>query len=91
MKKTAEHIAASPNPLQLELRILANHGGDERFEFLRGRWKSTWQALKPLPKPKPTNALSLLDYESSEDEEKVKAERRERARLWKERRKLNQT
>ncbi|KAF7416302.1 hypothetical protein PC9H_002567 [Pleurotus ostreatus] len=46
MRRTAKHIVTSPNAAQLEMRILANHGGDRRFAFLRGRWKLAWQAIK---------------------------------------------
>jgi hypothetical protein len=28
------------------MRILANHGGDKRFAFLRGRWSRTWRLEK---------------------------------------------
>jgi hypothetical protein len=28
------------------MRILANHGGDKRFAFLRGRWARTWKLEK---------------------------------------------
>ncbi|KAG8876721.1 hypothetical protein FRB97_003981 [Tulasnella sp. 331] len=46
MSRTAKHILSSPNPTQLESRILANHGMDPRFAFLRGRWKRRWEAVK---------------------------------------------
>ncbi|KAF9267142.1 hypothetical protein L218DRAFT_720913 [Marasmius fiardii PR-910] len=46
MRRTAKHIATSPNPAQLEMRILANHGGDKRFAFLRGRWRRAWQVIE---------------------------------------------
>src|SRR5882757_696876 len=46
MRRTAAHITSSPNPEQLEMRILANHGNDTRFSFLRGRWKCAWIRLK---------------------------------------------
>lgn len=44
MQRTARHIQSSPNPAQLEMRILANHGADDRFAFLRGRWSRHWKA-----------------------------------------------
>jgi hypothetical protein len=28
------------------MRILANHGADKRFAFLRGRWGQSWKAIK---------------------------------------------
>lgn len=37
---------SSPNPAQLEMRILANHGADKRFAFLRGRWSRAWKTAK---------------------------------------------
>jgi hypothetical protein len=46
MKRTAQHLLSSPNPAQLEMRILANHGGDKKFAFLRGRWSRVWMAVK---------------------------------------------
>lgn len=46
MRRTAKSILASPNPAQLELRILANHGADARFAFLRGRWSRAWRTVK---------------------------------------------
>lgn len=46
MCKTAAHVLSSPNPAQLEMRILANHGSDKRFAFLRGRWARTWRLEK---------------------------------------------
>ncbi|WWD02855.1 hypothetical protein V865_000897 [Kwoniella europaea PYCC6329] len=46
MQHTAKAIFSSPNPSVLELRILTNHANDERFEFLKGRYKSTWTKIK---------------------------------------------
>ncbi|KAG2119284.1 hypothetical protein DEU56DRAFT_974808 [Suillus clintonianus] len=46
MKRTALHLLSSPNPAQLEMRILANHGADTRFAFLRGRWSRAWRMTK---------------------------------------------
>ena len=46
IRRTAAHILGSPNPAQLEMRILANHGGDPRFAFLRGRWGRAWRLAK---------------------------------------------
>ncbi|EMD35727.1 hypothetical protein CERSUDRAFT_115685 [Gelatoporia subvermispora B] len=46
MRRTAAHVLGSPNPAQLELRILANHGADPRFAFLRGRWSRAWRTAK---------------------------------------------
>ena len=44
MDRTARAVAAAANGAQLEMRILANHGGDKRFAFLRGRWARAWAA-----------------------------------------------
>jgi len=46
MRRTAAHVYKSPNPAHLEMRILANHGADRRFGFLRGRWSRAWRRLK---------------------------------------------
>jgi len=46
MRRTAVHLQSSPNAAQLEMRILANHGGDKRFAFLRGRWSRAWNLAK---------------------------------------------
>ena len=46
MRSTAVHVVASPNAAQLEMRILANHGADQRFAFLRGRWSRAWKLAK---------------------------------------------
>lgn len=46
MRRTASHVYTSPNPAQLEMRILANHGADPRFAFLRGRWSRAWRLTK---------------------------------------------
>ena len=46
MRRTASHIMSSPNAAQLEMRILANHGVDPRFAFLRGRWSRAWRLTK---------------------------------------------
>lgn len=46
MRRTAIHLLSSPNPAQLEMRILANHGADKRFAFLKGRWSHAWLILK---------------------------------------------
>jgi hypothetical protein len=85
MKKTAVHIASSPNSLQLEMRILANHGSDQRFAFLRGRWKNAWKEVKrevqtekssTKPPTKDTPASDgLVTYDDSGDDEDETEER----------------
>lgn len=52
MQHTAASLLRSPNPKVLESRILMNHTSDERFEFLRGRWKLTWERTKKDAKAK---------------------------------------
>jgi hypothetical protein len=42
MKRTAEHVVRATNDAQLRARILAHHGADARFAFLRGRWGRAW-------------------------------------------------
>ncbi|KAF4565439.1 hypothetical protein EYR36_002010 [Pleurotus pulmonarius] len=83
MRRTAKHIVTSPNAAQLEMRILANHGGDKRFAFLRGRWKLAWQVIKGRAKieksrddgeakpagQKPSGLGGLTGYGDSEDED----------------------
>ncbi|CAE7190429.1 unnamed protein product [Rhizoctonia solani] len=113
MRRTAAHIRASPNPTQLEMRILANHGADPRFAFLRGRWKRAWAGMRqeqetpPNKEPKRSVIGGLSTYASDSDSgqksgdeeesdnhvvqeappeqdemEKLKAERRARAKEW---------
>jgi hypothetical protein len=82
MRRTATHILSSPNPAQLEMRILANYGGDKRFAFLRGRWGHAWKfekgkviteiaAKKQLQDGEQNRAgLGVLaDYGDSDDED----------------------
>ncbi|KAG6808588.1 hypothetical protein H0H92_003639, partial [Tricholoma furcatifolium] len=52
MNLTATHLLSSPNPIQLEARILANHGGDPKFAFLRGRWGRAWALAKAKARAK---------------------------------------
>ncbi|WVQ72612.1 hypothetical protein IAR50_002170 [Cryptococcus sp. DSM 104548] len=64
MSHTALALSASPNPSVLEIRILTNHSTDERFAFLRGRYKKAWEAVKEKLR--------------REKEEKARKEERER-------------
>lgn len=80
MTRTATHIHTSPNPALLEMRILANHGADPRFDFLRGRWKKRWANVKSeVARGKEptltTPAGGLVGYgsEDSEDEPEASA------------------
>jgi hypothetical protein len=52
MTHTATSLLSSPNSKILESRILLNHAKDERFEFLKGRWKLTWERVKKDAKAK---------------------------------------
>ncbi|KAG6847911.1 hypothetical protein H0H93_004991 [Arthromyces matolae] len=81
MHRTANHILSSPNATQLEARILANHGTDPRFSFLRGRWSNAWKIIKGKSrlakqnedqerKQQSTNILGgLTGYGSGSDED----------------------
>ena len=42
MCRTAAHVVRAANDAQLRARILAHHGADARFAFLRGRWGRAW-------------------------------------------------
>jgi hypothetical protein len=42
MRRTAVHVVRATNDAQLRARILAHHGADVRFAFLRGRWSRAW-------------------------------------------------
>jgi hypothetical protein len=42
MRRTAAHTVRATNDAQLRARILAHHGADVRFAFLRGRWSHAW-------------------------------------------------
>ena len=48
MQRTAAHLVGAANPAQLEMRILANHGSDARFAFMRagGRSWNVWLRVK---------------------------------------------
>jgi len=78
MDRTASHIFSSPDPKMLEIRILANHGQDPRFAFLRprGRWRRAWERAKAqASRPKPNIVSSaqalggLAGYGDDDDDE----------------------
>jgi hypothetical protein len=81
MQHTAASLLKSPNPKVLESRILMNYTSDERFEFLRGRWKLIWERTKKDAKAKQDllsgknekekkSVRSLIGgYESSDEDE----------------------
>lgn len=62
------------------MRILANHGIDKRFAFLRGRWKNAWSEIKrDLGKASAKEAsmstgLVTYDDDSEEDGAGLKTE-----------------
>lgn len=66
MQHTAASLLKSPNPRVLESRILMNHTSDERFEFLRGRWKLTWERTKK-------DAKAKHDLQSGKNEKEKKS------------------
>lgn len=68
MRRTAAHVLASPTPAQLEMRILANHGADARFAFLRGRWSRAWK----ITKGRARLAIEAQKKELMEEKEKQK-------------------
>ena len=80
MQRTALHILSSPNPAQLEMRILANHGADHRFAFLRGRWSRHWKAVTDharteiLKRDEPAGLGELAGYGSDDDSDGDKGE-----------------
>lgn len=73
MQRTARHIQSSPNPAQLEMRILANHGADDRFAFLRGRWSKYWKTAtdqartEVLKRDEPAGLGGLANYGSDDE------------------------
>ncbi|KAE9409209.1 hypothetical protein BT96DRAFT_931980 [Gymnopus androsaceus JB14] len=83
MRRTAKSLLVSPNPAQLEMRILANHGADARFAFLRGRWSRAWKIVKArvradkveeeqqkaAPKAETPGMGLVADYGDSDDED----------------------
>ncbi|KAF9652545.1 hypothetical protein BDM02DRAFT_2771199 [Thelephora ganbajun] len=81
MQRTALHIQSSPNPAHLEMRILANHGADHRFAFLRGRWSRYWKAAteqartKILKRDEPAGLGGLAGYGSDDDSDADHEER----------------
>ncbi|KAI0316895.1 hypothetical protein OF83DRAFT_1059618, partial [Amylostereum chailletii] len=76
MRRTASHLLATANGAHLEMRILANHGADPRFAFLRGRWARAWARIKAharlekggVPERKePAGLGGLMGYADSEE------------------------
>ncbi|KAJ8516729.1 hypothetical protein ONZ45_g5999 [Pleurotus djamor] len=67
MNRTAKHLVSSPNPAQLEMRILANHGSDKRQEQ-----KSQEDAQKVAQTS--TGLGGLSGYGDSDSEESASVE-----------------
>ncbi|KAI5121525.1 hypothetical protein M0805_002585 [Coniferiporia weirii] len=65
MMRTATHLIVARDSTQLTARILANHGGDSRFAFLRGRWRRAWAAVRAEARE--------LEKQKSENEKKAKS------------------
>lgn len=63
MSHTATSIFSSPNPSLLEMRILTHHSTDERFAFLRGRWRNAWEKVKGNIKGEKENKRRLEEKE----------------------------
>lgn len=64
MERTAAHLQSSPDRTRLTARILANHGADKRFAFLRGRWSRAWVRAR---------ARAAADVAKEEDKKKTPA------------------
>lgn len=85
MDRTAKAIVSSSNAAQLEMRILANHGGDKRFAFLRGRWARAWGAARARAQEQKARDEKeaagkaglggLADYGDSDEDSKSDGER----------------
>lgn len=79
MRRTAAHTVRANNDAQLRARILAHHGADVRFAFLRGRWSHAWAlaqaeanraVLEEREKAQSTGALGgLTGYGSGSDDD----------------------
>ncbi|KAI6097041.1 hypothetical protein F5141DRAFT_481037 [Pisolithus sp. B1] len=63
LRRTAGHIISSPNPAQLEMRILANHGADKRQERREAR------ESEKTEKPSGSSSLQglMVGYGDSEE------------------------
>ncbi|SCZ90940.1 BZ3500_MvSof-1268-A1-R1_Chr1-3g02403 [Microbotryum saponariae] len=83
MKKLHTTLSNAADPSLLEIRIMANHGRDPRFDFLRkeGKWSDVWERIKkgePVGEEARRNAeenvgnglgLGLNGYGSDSEEE----------------------
>lgn len=66
MTRTATHLQSANSPAQLVARILANHGGDDRFSFLRGRWHRAWATSRAKAR-----VSTSTDPEQKDDQAKL--------------------
>ncbi|KAI5478575.1 hypothetical protein MNV49_004834 [Pseudohyphozyma bogoriensis] len=89
MFKLHSTLRSADNPALLEIRILANHGSDAKFGFMRkgGKFNSIWEDIRsgkrkeaaatppsPPPDQSPAQNGGLVGYESdSQDEAEEKA------------------
>ncbi|KAL8281533.1 hypothetical protein RQP46_006217 [Phenoliferia psychrophenolica] len=78
MQKLHLTLLASPSPSVLEIRILANHGADPRFSFLRkgGKWREIWEDIRAPKKPAPvaiveasTSLVAAYGSDSDDDDD----------------------
>lgn len=60
MRKLDKTLQAAQEPALLEMRILANHGSDPRFSFLRkgGQWREEWEQIRRQSHADATTAAS---------------------------------
>lgn len=61
MRRTAAHLHASPDRTRLIARILANHGSDRRFAFLRGQWQRAWANVQQEVLDEETKKANSVD------------------------------
>lgn len=98
MERTAGALKGAANPALLEMKILANHGADPRFSFLRKgreqRWTDVWRRLRSgASEQSEGQSSALVDYgsDSSADEQDAADAGRKRklalAREWSRKRK----
>lgn len=81
MNKLSATLQAAQDPALLEMRILANHGSDPRFSFLRkgGKWREEWETIRKggksggvestKPNPNATIGAALVGASYNSDDE----------------------
>lgn len=77
MRKLSTTLSTAADPSLLEIRILANHGNDPRFGFLRkgGKWRNVWEEIRREGKVETAvpaagaAGLGLVAYGSEEESE----------------------